>query len=112
MPGPGSNKAPSFNGETSELLEFFEIFEDLVLSCSLTDEQKCKIIVRYTDPLTKRFWVTLTSYKSLQYTIQDLEHVVLNSANSEITTETELHQYYQQFCPIAVWLETNSKISA
>ncbi|KAG2065136.1 hypothetical protein BDR04DRAFT_978488, partial [Suillus decipiens] len=132
MPGPGSNKAPSFNGETSELLEFFEIFEDLASSCSLTDEQKCKIIVRYTDPLTKRFWVTLTGYESkdytvfkksilakypranrgLQYTIQDLEHVVLNSANSEITTETELHQYYQQFHPIAVWLETNSKISA
>jgi hypothetical protein len=67
MPGPGSTKAPSFNGETSELLEFFEIFEDLALSYSLMDEQKCKMIVWYTDPLTKKFWVTLTGYESKDY---------------------------------------------
>ncbi|KAG2131466.1 hypothetical protein BD769DRAFT_1722792 [Suillus cothurnatus] len=69
MPGPGSNKAPSFNGETSELLDFFDIFEDLANSCALTDEQKCKIIVRYTDLLTKCFWVTITGYESKDYAL-------------------------------------------
>jgi hypothetical protein len=51
MPGPGSNKAPTFDGETSELVELFELFEDLTLSCALTDEQKCKVIVCYMDLL-------------------------------------------------------------
>jgi hypothetical protein len=35
MPGPGSSKAPSFSGKTSELLEFLELFEDLASSCSV-----------------------------------------------------------------------------
>jgi hypothetical protein len=51
MPGPGSNKAPTFDRETSELVELFELFEDLTLSCALTDEQKYKVIVCYMDPL-------------------------------------------------------------
>ncbi|KAG2070532.1 hypothetical protein BDR04DRAFT_1155361 [Suillus decipiens] len=69
MPGPRSNKAPMFNGETTELLNFFELFEDWASSCSLMDEQKCKTIVRYMDSLTKHFWVTLTGYKSKDYTV-------------------------------------------
>lgn len=44
------------------------------------------------------------------YTIQDLEHVVLSAADSDISTETKLLQYYRQFRPIAIWLEANSKI--
>ncbi|KAG2050218.1 hypothetical protein BDR06DRAFT_974606 [Suillus hirtellus] len=69
MLGPGSNKVPSFNRETSELLEFFELFEELALSCVLTDEQKCKAIVRYTNTPTKRFWVTLIGFESKDYTV-------------------------------------------
>ncbi|KAG2342818.1 hypothetical protein BDR05DRAFT_948575 [Suillus weaverae] len=95
------------------------------------DEQKCKAIVQYMDVLTKRFWVILTRYESkdfaafktsilakyphadqgTHYTIHDLEHIVLNTADSDISMEMELLQYYQQFCPIALWLEANSKIS-
>ncbi|KAG2031353.1 hypothetical protein BDR03DRAFT_1016175 [Suillus americanus] len=69
MSGPGSKKVPSFNGETSKLLEFFDIFKDLALSHLLTDEQKCKMIVRYTDPFTKHFWVTLNGYETKDYGI-------------------------------------------
>ncbi|KAF9235362.1 hypothetical protein BU15DRAFT_64949 [Melanogaster broomeanus] len=68
MPAPTSNKAPSFNGETSELLEFFEYFEDLSSACSLTDADKCKVIVRYVDKATKCFWITLAGYESHDYT--------------------------------------------
>ncbi|KAG2074035.1 hypothetical protein BDR04DRAFT_971673, partial [Suillus decipiens] len=45
------------------------------------------------------------------YTIQDLEHVILSMAESDIFMETELLHYYRQFHPIAVWLEANLKIS-
>jgi hypothetical protein len=69
MPGPGSNKAPLFNGETSELLDFFNIFKDLADSCALMDEQKCKIIVCFMDLLTKCFWVTMTGYESKDYAL-------------------------------------------
>ncbi|KAG2737479.1 hypothetical protein P692DRAFT_20682729, partial [Suillus brevipes Sb2] len=132
MPGPTSNKAPTFSGETSELLEFFEHFEDLADACSLTDTDKCKLLVRYVDTSTKRFWVTLKGYdkkdfnefktsilaqypgaeKGIRYTIRDLERIVINNVDSDISTETELLQYYRQFRPVAVWLVTNNKITA
>ena len=59
MPGPNSSKAPLFNGETSELLEFFELFEDLASTYGLNSADKCKSLVRYVDRPTKRFWITL-----------------------------------------------------
>ncbi|KAG2348489.1 hypothetical protein BDR05DRAFT_995869 [Suillus weaverae] len=69
MPGTNSSKAPSFNGETSELLEFFELFEDLADACALTPAEKCKMIVQYVDIQTKRFWVTLTGYESRDFSV-------------------------------------------
>jgi len=131
MPGAGSNKAPSFNRETSELLEFFELFEDLASACSLMDAEKCKTTVQYVDIQTKRFWVTLTGYESKdfmvfkanileqysgaakgqRYSIQDLERVVISNVDNNISTETELLQYYRQFHPITHWLVSNNKIS-
>jgi len=131
MPAPTSNRAPSFSGETSDLLDFFELFEDLALACGLTDAEKCKLLVRYVDQATKRFWVTLAGYESknfvtfkasileqypgaekgVHYTIRDLERAVLSSGDGDISTETELLQYYRQFRPIAHWLVTNGKIT-
>jgi hypothetical protein len=49
--------------------------------------------------------------KGACYTIPDLECIVLNTAKSDVSTETELVQYYCQFRPIAVWLVANAKIS-
>jgi len=131
MPRPRSSKALSFSSKTFELLEFLELFEDLASSCGLSDMDKCKMVVQYINLETKRFWVTLTGYESkdfttfkasiigqypgaakgTRYTIHDLERVILNTAESDISVETELVQYYQQFHPIAVWLMANSKIS-
>ncbi|KAG1811602.1 hypothetical protein EV424DRAFT_1349620 [Suillus variegatus] len=132
MPGANSSKAPMFNGETSELLEFFELFEDLALACGLSDAEKCKTIVRYVDIQTKHFWVTLTGYESkdftvfktsilsqysgaakgLRYSIRDLEQIVISNVDNDISTKTKLLQYYRQFRPVAHWLVTNNKISA
>ncbi|KIJ65376.1 hypothetical protein HYDPIDRAFT_167090 [Hydnomerulius pinastri MD-312] len=131
MPAPTSNKVPSFDGGTSELLEFFDYFEDLASACSLTDADKCKVIVRYVDKTTKRFWITLTGYenhdyktfkdsilaqypgakKGIKYNRRDLELVVESPSNEDISTETEIHHYYRKFRPVAVWLVANKKIS-
>ncbi|KAG2051663.1 hypothetical protein BDR06DRAFT_851857, partial [Suillus hirtellus] len=130
--GANSSKAPTFNGETSELLEFFELFEDLASACGLSDTKKCKTIIHYVDIQTKHFWVTLTGYESkdftvfkasillqysgaakgLRYSIHDLERIMINNVDNDISTETELLQYYRQFRPVAHWLVTNNKISA
>ncbi|KAG2046147.1 hypothetical protein BDR06DRAFT_985678 [Suillus hirtellus] len=132
MLGTNSSKAPTFNGETSELLEFFELFEDLASACGLLDAEKCKMIIRYVDIQMKCFWVTLMGYESkdftvfkasilsqysgaakgLWYSIRDLERIVISNVNNDISTETELLQYYWQFRPVAHWLVANNKISA
>jgi hypothetical protein len=49
--------------------------------------------------------------KGARYTIRDLEHIILNTAKSDVSTETKLVQYYHQFRPIAIWLVANAKIS-
>jgi hypothetical protein len=113
MPTPTSNRAPYFSRETSDLLDFFELFEDLAQACGLSDAEKCKLLIRYVDQATKRFWVTLAGYESkkftklkasileqypgaekgLCYAIRDLKQAILSSADSDISTETKLLQY-------------------
>ena len=80
---------------------------------------------------TKRFWVLLPGYisrdfadfkksilakypgaeKGIHYTCRDLERLVANSADSGLSTETELMEYYYDFLPIATWFVDNKKIS-
>ncbi|EIW84688.1 hypothetical protein CONPUDRAFT_16488, partial [Coniophora puteana RWD-64-598 SS2] len=131
MPGPFSNKAPSFDGETSQLLEFFEYFEDLADGNSLTDSERCKMLVRYADVTTKRFWTTLDGFdsrdyatlkasilaqypgasKGTKYTIRDLDRIAGSYSERTISTESDLSQYYRAFRPISTWLLKNNKIS-
>ncbi|KAG2067663.1 hypothetical protein BDR04DRAFT_982836, partial [Suillus decipiens] len=131
MPGPNSSKALLFNGKTLELLEFFEVFEDLASTYGLTSTDKCKSLVRYVDRQTKCFWITLTGFESREYgtfkrsilgqypgaskgqhyTIHELKRIIVNQADSDINTEKELMHYYSQFQAIAVWLVSNNKIS-
>jgi hypothetical protein len=117
MPGSNSTKMPMFNGETLELLEFFEVFEDLASTYGLTSADKCKSLVHYVDHQTKHFWITLTGFESCEYgtfkksilsqypgaskgqcyTICKLEHIVIDQADSDINMEKELMHYYSQF---------------
>jgi hypothetical protein len=62
MPAATSARAPSFSGEKEDLLDFLEAFEDLADENGLTDEQKCKYIVRYVSTRTKRWWTLLPGY--------------------------------------------------
>jgi hypothetical protein len=129
--GPNSSKVPLFNSETSELLEFFEVFEDLASTYGLTSTDKCKSLVHYVDRQTKHFWITLMGFESHEYgtfkknilsqypgaskgqryTVCELERIVVNQADSDINTEKELMHYYSQFRAVAVWLVSNGKIS-
>lgn len=126
MPGASSNKAPSFSGgKASDLLEFFDYFEELADGFELTDAERCKSLVRYVDKSTKRFWVSLegyetSSYKEFKetilghypgYSIRDLERLTKASRDDEITSESELFQYYCDFRPIAIWLVNKGKIN-
>ncbi|KAF8872190.1 hypothetical protein BD779DRAFT_1477681 [Infundibulicybe gibba] len=131
MPGVASNKAPTFSGETSELLEFLDYFEELADGYQLSEPERCKSLVRYVDQSTKRFWISLEGFgthnyqkfkeaildqypgasKGIKYTIRDLERLTKTSCDDEITSETELRQYYRKFRPMAVWLIANNKLS-
>ena len=131
MPGAGSTKAPTFTGNSSDLLEEFEEFECLACSCGVSDQDKCWLVLRYVDTTTKNFWVTLPGYeaqdynlfkeeifkkypgsaKGVRYTYWDLEHVVIAAAELSISTEVELLQYYQQFSPITIYLMKQGKLS-
>ncbi|THV04530.1 hypothetical protein K435DRAFT_835349 [Dendrothele bispora CBS 962.96] len=59
MPTPGLLKAPSFSGDTADLKEFFEDFEELTKECELGEEEKVRGVVKYADKEVRKFWKTL-----------------------------------------------------
>ncbi|KAF8889393.1 hypothetical protein BD779DRAFT_1469895 [Infundibulicybe gibba] len=111
MPGVASNKAPTFSGETSELLEFLDYFEELADGYQLSEPERCKSLVRYVDQSTKRFWISLEGFGTHNY--QKFKEAILDQypVLAKITSETELRQYYRKFRPMAVWLIANNKLS-
>lgn len=130
MPAPGSLRAPFWDGKSSTLLEFFEEFEDLATTNGLTDAEKCRAAVRYVDNSAKRYWSSLAEFankdysalktailkqypgadKGIKYNNRDLERVVATYSD-EITTETDILDYYHAFYPIASWLVQKKKLS-
>jgi len=44
------------------LQEFLEEFEELAKRCRLTMREKAKIVVKYVDRETRRFWTRLEEY--------------------------------------------------
>jgi len=63
MPAPGLRQAPDFDLQNpEELQEFLEEFEKLAKRCGLTMREKVKMVVRYVDRETKRFWKRLEGY--------------------------------------------------
>ncbi|KAF8884180.1 hypothetical protein BD779DRAFT_1801800 [Infundibulicybe gibba] len=111
MPGMTSKEAPTFSGvETLELLEFFDYFEELADKFELTDSERWFGAHDY-----KKFKASILDQypgasKGIKYTVRDLGRLMKASRDDEITSETELLQYYRKFRPIAVWLVTNHKI--
>ncbi|KAE9383404.1 hypothetical protein BT96DRAFT_951378 [Gymnopus androsaceus JB14] len=62
MPAPGSHKSPRLTGEVSELKDFLEDFGDLADAQELTDEERVKWVLKYTDGTARKYWRTLEGY--------------------------------------------------
>ena len=62
MPPPDSSRAPRYEEEPTELLEFFQSFEEIATACELKEEEKVKSVIRYTDKDTRNFWKSLDAY--------------------------------------------------
>ena len=114
MPAPGSRRALDFDSQNSEdLKEFLEEFEELAEKCGLTAKKKAKMVVKYADRETKKFWKRLKEYgddyeilkkkilgaysKTLledKPTVAQLVKLVKKSAKELIEDKEDLDAYY------------------
>jgi len=121
MPAPGSKRASEFDSRNpEELKEFLEEFEELAKRYRLTTKEKTKMIVKYVDKETKKFWKRLEGYeddygklkrkiigaysKTLledKPTVAELVKLVKKSAKENITDKENLNMYYRRFWIIA-----------
>ncbi|KAF8639251.1 hypothetical protein AX17_001616 [Amanita inopinata Kibby_2008] len=131
MPAPGNPRAPHFDSKyPEELRDFLKEFDEYAEACGLTTQDKARVVVRYTDAETKRFWKCLEGYdenfemlkgkilKSYSksrlgeaFTRNQLAKLISRSADGEIDDEGDLYAYYREFWPVASYLVDNKKIS-
>ena len=121
MPVPESRRAPEFNSRNpEELKEFLEEFEELAERHGLMTKKKTKIVVKYIDKETKKFWKRLKGYgddyvilkrkiigaysKTLledKLTVAKLVKLVKKLAKGSIKDEEDLDTYYRKFWIVA-----------
>ena len=121
MPAPGSRQAPEFDSRNpEELKEFLEEFEELAERHGLTTKEKTKMVVKYVDKKTKKFWKRLEGYgdnyvmlkrkimgaysKTLledKPTVAELVKLVKKSAKGSIEDKEDLDIYYRKFWIVA-----------
>jgi len=117
MPALGSRHAPDFDSRNpEELKEFLEEFEELAEKHGLTTKEKVKIVVKYMDKETKKFWKRLEGFgddyiilkrkimgaysKTLledKPTVAKLVKLVKKSAKESIADKEDLDTYYKKF---------------
>jgi len=101
------------------LQEFLEEFEELAKRCRLTTREKAKVVVKYVDRETRKFWTRLEGYgdnyarlkkkimgaysKNLEdeLTMAELIKLIKKSAKGTIEDEEDLGTYYRKFRNIA-----------
>jgi len=121
MPVPGSRRAPEFDSQNpEELKEFLEEFEELAERHGLTTKEKAKMVVKYVDKETKKFWKRLKGFgddymilkrkimgaysKTLledKPTVVELVKLIKKSAKGSIADEEDLDMYYRKFWIVA-----------
>ena len=121
MSAPGSRQAPDFDSRNpEELQEFLEEFEELAKRCRLIMREKAKIVVKYVDRETRRFWTRLEGYgddyaklkKKImgaysknfledELAMTELIKLVKKSAKGTIENKEDLDTYYRKFRNIA-----------
>jgi len=117
MPAPGSRRAPDFDSRNpEELKEFLEEFEKLAERHGLTTKEKTKMVVKYMNKETKKFWKRLEGFgddymilkrkimgaysKTLledKPTVAELVKLIKKSAKGSIADEEDLDTYYRKF---------------
>jgi len=102
------------------LKEFLEEFEELAKRYGLTTKEKAKMVVKYIDKETKKFWKRLEGFednymilkrkimgaylKTLledKPTVAELVKLVKKSAKGSIADEEDLDTYYRKFWIVA-----------
>jgi len=127
MPAPGSRQAPEFDSRNpEELKESLKEFEELAEKHGLMTKEKTKIVVKYVDKETKKFWKRLEGYgdnyvilkrkimgaysKTLledKPIVAELVKLVKKSAKGSIEDEEDLDTYYRKF-----WIVTADLVEA
>ena len=99
--------------------------------CNLTDEEKVKCIIKYTDSKMKSFWKSLRGFKEKDWgalkesilnaypgmqkgeahTHNELKTLMKHFSTKYISSETDLVKYYQLLRPVAQALVKNKRIS-
>ena len=121
IPVLGSRYTPEFDLRNPEKLkEFLEEFEELAERHGLTTKEKAKIVVKYVNKETKKFWKRLEDFgdnymilkrkimetysKTLledKLTVAKLVKLVKKSAKGSIADEEDLDTYYRKFWIVA-----------
>jgi len=116
IPVLGSRYTPEFDLRNPEKLkEFLEEFEELAERHGLTTKEKAKIVVKYVNKETKKFWKRLEDFgdnymilkrkimgtysKTLledKLTVAKLVKLVKKSAKESIADEEDLDIYYRK----------------
>jgi len=116
IPVLGSRYTPEFDLRNPEKLkEFLEEFEELAERHGLTTKEKAKIVVKYVNKETKKFWKRLEDFgdnymilkrkimetysKTLledKLTVAKLVKLVKKSAKGSIADEEDLDIYYRK----------------
>jgi len=121
MPALGSRHAPEFDSRNpEELKEFLEEFEELAERHGLMTKEKTKMVVKYVDKETRKFWKRLEGYgddymmlkrkiieaysKTLledKPTVAELVKLVKKLTKGSIEDEENLDIYYRKFWIVA-----------
>lgn len=141
MPAKGHPTAPKFDGVPRNLEPYFRELELLLQAAQITDDQKkIEQALRYADTDERDLWEQIpeaaantppggqpaynyTGFKEAVYkfypgamserkfTVQDMEEIVQDRAQSVVRTREELGAYYRQFTKIANFLIGKHRIS-
>ena len=132
MPTPKSKSAPKeFSGDPEDLHDFLNDYETSADGAQLTDEQKCKFLLKYVDRSTRYLIEVLDAFKAKnwkdladelrnlfgtksstrRYRTSELKSLVKVYAQKIMRSETELKTYIRDFSRVAMWLKEKNKIT-
>ncbi|KZT31098.1 hypothetical protein SISSUDRAFT_1068103, partial [Sistotremastrum suecicum HHB10207 ss-3] len=137
VPMPGTGNSPyrlSFKGDARYLLDFFAQYETAALAAQLNQEQMCRNVLVYVEPLLdKELWRSLPGYNPIppmqwswthykaqilaeypaatspRFTFNDLVSVARIQNDQAIRTVEDVGKYGRRFRMILNWLTTNNQ---